>query len=166
VRRVLAALVLVLLAWPVAGAAAADWGGITPGTTTMDAVRARYGAPTKTASQKVKDREAPIWIYEGQQAPRGMARMTVEFGATTPAGVRPDVVGLLRLEPHRGIFTRQMIVAGWGEPTRVSPTGQPPPMFFYESGLIVSFDAAGQQAESMVLTPPLPPPPSPAPPRR
>lgn len=164
--RRLAFLVVSLLLAGASAAGAADWGGITPGSTTMQRVRERYGTPTRLTTQNVKGKEVAIWVYENGQAPPGLKRMTVEFGALTPAGVRTNVVGLLRLEPHPDIFTRQMIVAGWGQPTRVSPLGQPPPRFFYESGLIVSFDEAGHQAESMVFTPPVPRPTGSAPTRR
>src|SRR5436309_2449050 len=50
-----AAGLLVLLALAARPTGAADWGLRTPGTTTLEAVRARYGQPTKTTPKKVDD---------------------------------------------------------------------------------------------------------------
>lgn len=149
-----------------APAHAAEWGTIIPGTTTMDQVRAQYGGPAKTTTQKVDNYDTAEWIYDGPQAPRGMIRMTVDFGLLVDGTYRPTVVRSFELEPRRGVFTRQMVTAGWGEPSYVSQRGQMPPSFFYESGLLVTFDKDGRMAESMLFTPPQVLDPAAAPSRR
>lgn len=145
-------------------AAAAEWGGISPGTTTMDAVRGRYGPPSREVTQKVEGYDTRQWIYEGGRAPSGIRRLTVEFGMLTPAGFRRDVVRLFMLEPARGVFDRQVILTGWGKPSGATPPGEPP-AFYYQDGLIVYFDRDGQSAERMVFTPPQPSARTPAGPR-
>lgn len=135
---------------------AAEWGTINPGQSTMDTVRAQYGGPTRTTAQKVDGYDTAQWAYEGPQAPAGIRRLVVDFGLLTPAGYRPALVRSLTLEPKPGVFTRPTVLEGWGEPTRVSAAGQPK-SFFYESGLIVSFDQEGWQVQSMLFTPPQPP---------
>lgn len=153
---------LALVAGP-GPARAAEWGNIVPGTSTMDTVRGRYGGPTRTTTQKVDGYDTAQWVYEGAQAPAGMRRMVVDFGILLPSGYRPNVVRSFLLEPKAGVFTRNHIVNGWGEPTSVSRAGEPPPRFFYASGLLVSFDKDGWIAESMLFTPPQP---DPEPPKR
>jgi len=160
-RRALPVVALVLVALAVAVAAApalaAEWGEISPGTTTMTAVRARHGAPTRTTSQKVDGRDTAVWVYEGAQAPVGARRMTVEFGLMTAGGYRADVVRDFRLELTPGAFNRAAVLSGWGTPTRVSNPGQKPPTFIYDSGLVVTFDDnEGWIAETMLFTPPQP----------
>lgn len=152
-----------LLAWILlflvrAGAAgAAEWNTIVPGESTMDAVRARFGAPTRTTAGMLEGYPTAQWAYEGAQAPVGMKRMVVDFGLLTPGGYRREVVRALRLEPRPGVFNRASVLAGWGHPTGVAPRDQPL-AFFYQSGLVVSFDADGWDVESMVFTPPQPTP--------
>jgi hypothetical protein len=137
-------------------APAAEWGGIVPGQSTMDAVQARFGAPTRTTAEKVEGYDTTQWIYEGAGAPAGLKRMVVDFGLLTPAGYRSGVVRVLRLEPKPGIFTRALVLDGWGRPSRFTPDGHVPASFFYENGLLVSFDEAGEDAEWLVFTPPQP----------
>ena len=148
-------LVFLLVAMPGAPAGAAEWGTIVPGRSTTASVRSQYGAPTRTASVKIEGYETDQWVYEGTQAPAGTRRMTVDFGLLAPAGFKREVVRTVRVEPNPGVFTRDVIVAGWGEPNRVSPAGQPP-QFVYVRGLIVGFDDQGWNVEWMVFTPPQP----------
>lgn len=153
VRRVVAMLVTLLA---LAGsAAAADWGSIVPGTSTMEAVRARYGGPTRTQTQKVDGYDTTTWIYEAAQAPTGMTRMTVDFGLLQANGFARNVVRSFRLEPHRGVFTRETVLTGWGRPSGVKTEGVND-SFYYEEGLVVIFDKEGRSAETMVFTPPQP----------
>jgi len=147
-----------LLAWallggPAAGALALEWGAINPGQTTMDAVRARYGEPTQTSTQKEEQRDSVRWVYEGAQAPIGMERMVVDFGLLTPGGYRPQIVRSVLLHPKPGAFDRAVVVQGWGVPSAVgSQSGAP--AFLYEEGLFVSFDQEGWAVSSMIFTPP------------
>jgi hypothetical protein len=136
-------------------ASAAEWGTIVPGESTASAVRAQYGPPTRTAALTLEGYDTDQWVYEGEQAPAGIRRMTVDFGLLTAAGYRRTVVRALLLEPKPGVFDEARILTGWGAPDRVAPPGQPP-SFLYESGLLVGFDAHGQ-VESMLFTPPQPP---------
>jgi len=158
-------LVLLVLAPLAAPAGAADWGTITPGTTTTEQVRAQYGGPTRATTQKADNYDTTQWVYEEAQAPVGMIRMTVDFGLLAEGTYRANIVRSFKLEPRPGVFTRQMIAAGWGEPTSVSPPGDRPPRIFYASGLFVTFDKDGLIAESMLFMPPQPLP-AVAPPRR
>ena len=108
----------------------------------------------RTTTQKTDSYDTTQWVYEGARAPAGMIRMTVDFGLLTGNTYRADVVRSFRLDPKPGVFTLPMITDGWGEPSYVSPRGQMPPSFFYESGLLVIFDKDARIAESMVFTPP------------
>jgi len=153
--RIASVATLALVAFAAAGAIAADWGGVVPGESTMDTVKARYGAPTRTQVQKVDNYDSTQWIYDSAQAPVGMFRMTVDFGLAKSSGYRPDVVRSFKLEPHPGIFTRPAVIDGWGRPTSAAPPGQTP-AFFYETGLLVYFDKDGWAVQSMVFTPPQP----------
>jgi hypothetical protein len=162
-RTLAAAFGLVLAA--VGAAHAADWGGVRPGTSAQSEVRTQFGQPTKVSSQKVEGYDSAQWIYEGEQAPRGMVRVTVDFGLLTPQGYRADVVRVLRLEPRPGVFTRNTVVAGWGLPQRMGKEKEAD-VFFYESGLLVYFDKEGWRAQTMVFTPPQRPGEGAAPPRR
>jgi hypothetical protein len=152
----LAASVLVILL-PVAASVAAEWNTIVPGESTMDAVRARFGGPTRTTASTLEGYPTTQWVYEGPQAPVGMKRVVVDFGLLTPGGYRREVVRAVRLEPKPGVFNRASVLAGWGLPTGVAPPDQPP-AFFYQRGLVVSFDAEGWEVESLVFTPPQPGP--------
>lgn len=150
---------LVLVLALVAGAAAAaEWDTVDPGRSTMETVRAHYGGPTRTTIQKVEGYDTVQWVYEGGQAPAGITRVVIDFGLLTSAGFRPELVRAVKLEPKPGIFSRDTIVTGWGEPTSISAAGQPK-AFFYQSGLVVLFDDEGQEAQSLLFTPPQPTPP-------
>ena len=134
-------------------AVASEWGLITPGTSTTATVKAQYGDPTRISPGKLEGYDTVQWLYEGPQAPVGMSRMTIDFGLLTESGYRADVVRTFRLEPKPGIFTRETIVMGWGPPARAGRQDDVP-VFFYEEGLIVFFDAEGWLAESMLFAMP------------
>ena len=152
-RLVLAAALLAAIA--AAPAAAAEWGAIIPATSTMESVRAQYGGPTRTESQKVDGYDTTSWIYEGAQAPAGMTRMVVDFGLLQADGFKRDLVRSFRLEPHHGVFTRDLVLSGWGRPSGYSTEGGSD-AFYYEEGLLVIFDKEAWSAVSMVFTPPQP----------
>jgi hypothetical protein len=149
-RRLAVGLALVI----VAGVAhAAEWHAIRPGESTQEAVRAQFGQATKVTSQKVDGYDSAQWLYEGEQAPRGIARMTIDFGILTPQGYKAEIVRVMHLHPKPGTFTRADVLAGWGEPQGIRADGGGPSVF-YQSGLVVTFDKAGWQATSMMFTPP------------
>jgi hypothetical protein len=151
--RLLAFLAIVLLAPAVAGAA--DWGGITPGVTTIKDVRDRYGAPSTQTTQKVEGYDTTQWIYENAQAPTGLLRMTVDLGLVTASGYNPSLVRTMKLEPKPLIFGRHTVVEAWGVPDGV--TRQEGILtFFYKEGLFVIFDKAGENATTMVFSVPQP----------
>jgi hypothetical protein len=132
---------------------AAEWDTIRPGVTTQEAVRAHLGQPAKVGSAKVEGYDTAEWLYEGANAPRGMARVVVHFGLLTPQGYRADVVRMVRAEPRRGVFPRSTVIMGWGPPQRVGKE-KDQDVFFYEAGLLVYFDKEGRMAETMIFTPP------------
>lgn len=146
--------VIVLGLLLVAVVEAAEWGTIQPGKSTMDTVRARYGAATRTTTEKTDGYDTAQWVYEGTQAPAGIQRLVVDFGFLEGGTFRPQVVRSFRLEPKPGVFTRATVVAGWGEPDRESPVDQLPRALFYDVGLLVYFDKAGWQVESMLFVVP------------
>jgi hypothetical protein len=151
-------LALALLAVALAFAVhAAEWGLIVPGTSTFDAVRERYGAATRVDRQKVEGFDTQTWTYEGEQAPVGMQRMTVEFGLKSASGFRPDVVRDFKIEPRPGAFNRGIIVSGWGPPDKIGRTNDRD-VFLYQEGLLVYFDPEGWNAIMMVFTLPQPEP--------
>jgi hypothetical protein len=154
VRR-LVAVAVAALALPVASAPASEWGTIIPGTSTMDAVRAQHGGPTKTETQKVDNYDTTSWLYEGAQAPVGLRRMVVDFGILQAGGYQRDVVRSFRIEPKPGVFHRRIVLAGWGAPERVGKQGDVE-VFYYAEGLVVMFDKEGLQAQTLVFTPPQP----------
>ena len=151
------ALTFVCLVLGATTARAADWGGITPGTSTKDSVRTLYGEPTRAASKTLEGYDVIDWVYEGERAPRGIVRLTAEFGLLTGPGFQPDVVRAFRLDPVPGVFTRRTIIAGWGMPFAAGREGETPE-FYYEEGLLVLFDKDGWIAERMVFTMPRPRP--------
>ena len=146
---------VVALALPVAPALASEWANIIPGTSTMDAVRAQHGGPTKTESQKTDNYDTTSWVYEGAQAPVGLRRMVVEFGILQAGGYRRDIVRSFRIEPKPGVFHRRIVLSGWGAPERVGKQGDGE-VFYYADGLVVIFDKEGLQALTLVFTPPQP----------
>lgn len=134
-----------------------EWGGIAPGITTMDAVRGRYGAPSREARQKEEGYDTVRWIYEGARAPVGMKRLTVEFGMLTAEGFRPNLVRFFVLEPKPRIFSQAMVLQGWGTPDMVGDEGGRT-VFFYKAGLIVYLDPEREESLSMVFSIPQPGP--------
>ncbi|HEY7040552.1 MAG TPA: hypothetical protein VID28_16945 [Methylomirabilota bacterium] len=156
-------LVLSVLGSP---ARAEEWGGIDPGVTTLDAVRARYGAPTKETKAKVEGYDTTQWVYEERQAPGGIQRMTIEYGLLTPQGYKPNVVRLIRLEPKSMVFGKTTVVQGFGVPDGMS-TQNDQEIYFYKSGLLVTFNKEGTEAIVLNFTPPQPDqPPASAAPKR
>ncbi len=149
------ALGLILLAAAAAltppAALAADWGGIVPAVTSADQVRERYGPPTKEVKRKVDNYDTFEWTYEGQQTPPGFTRMTIEFGILLPGGYSATTVRVLRLDPRPRLFNKDTVVTGWGEPDRAT-TQNDRDVFFYRSGLVVTFDQAGVDATSLFFT--------------
>lgn len=151
----LAIALAVLVCAIAAPAGAADWGGIVPGATTMDEVRARYGGPTRTTAEKTEGYDTASWTYEGSQAPTGMKRMVIEFGLVSAGQFRRDVVRTFRLEPNAGAFDRRTILAGWGPPSRAGREADAD-IFVYAEGLIVYFEKDDFRARMMIFTPPQP----------
>jgi hypothetical protein len=151
-RRGLLVVALLLVAAP---APAAEWGLIRPGVSTMETLRAQYGAPTRVERQKVESYETEHWIYEGPKAPTGMERLTVEFGLVQQEKYRGEVVRAFRLEPKPGTFNRGVITNGWGIPDRMGRESQSD-IFLYRDGLLVYFDEAGWNAKLMLFTLPQP----------
>jgi hypothetical protein len=160
VSRIARGAVLLLAVAPLAapGARAAEWGGIIPGTSTMETVRQRHGAPSREARQKVEGYDTVQWVYDAGRAPAGMTRMTVEFGILTPAGYRPRVVRYFILEPKPRVFHRGAVLAGWGAPDLMGEV-EGRPLFVYKSGLQVTLDPNGEDAVSLLFAPPQPDPP-------
>lgn len=155
----LAFLLVALAALP---ARATEWNTIVPGTSTMASVTAQFGAGTRSEAQKVEGYDATQWVYEEAQAPRGVKRLTVDFGLLTPNGYRPEVVRSLRLEPQPGVFDLGTVLEGWGLPTRVGKDGDAE-VFFYQEGLLVYFDSDREVVKVLIFTPPQPPPDAPPP---
>lgn len=158
--RLIAAVLAFALAAPVA-AGAASWGGIEPGSTTLEQVRERYGAPSKETKQKVENYDTTTWTYEGPKAPGGIIRMVVDFGILKPDGFKPNLVRVFVLEPKTTVFDVQTIIDGWGSPSVAGDQGGYP-MMFYEEGLVVIFDKQAVSAQTMTFTLPQPLPKAPA----
>jgi hypothetical protein len=131
---------------------AADWGGIDAGVTTMDQVRERYGNPTRQSKPKVEGFDTAQWVYEGDAAPTGLDRMTVDFGLLVPGGFKPSIVRMLTLEPKPQIFGRNTVLEGWGLPDGEGKQNGVD-TFFYLIGLFVVFDKEGKSATSLVFGP-------------
>jgi hypothetical protein len=158
-RLALLVLVLAGAAGAVPRAHALEWGLIDPGTTAMDAVRARYGEATTASNQKIDEYNSTRWVYEGARAPVGMERMVVDFGLLTPQGYRPQIVRSVLLHPKPGTFSQTLVVQGWGLPTAVGAQSGAL-AYLYEEGLFVSFDEDGWNVLTMLFTPrqKMPPP--------
>jgi len=150
-----------LLGGLLGSAAAAEWGGITPGLSTRESVRERYGTPSREARKTQEGYETIQWVYEGARAPVGMKRMVVDFGLLAPQGYRPTVVRSMMLEPKPGVFRRGIVIDGWGTPDRIG-TEQEQEVFYYASGLVVYFAKGGADAVTMLFTIPQTEPPKPA----
>ena len=150
-------LALALVAGLPAAAGAADWGGISPGTSTLENVRERYGAPSRETRQKLEGYDTVQWVYEGARAPAGMKRMIVDFGLLAPGGYRANLVRSFTLEPKPRVFDYVMVVRGWGVPDGVAER-EGRKVYFYQRGLLVYFDQSGDDTASMVFSPPQPEP--------
>ena len=148
-------------------ASAEEWGGIEPGVTTIEQVRTRYGAPSKETRAKMEGYDTTEWVYEDTRAPGGIQKMTVGFGLLSPQGYKAALVRVLRLQPTSLVFGRATVIQGFGVPDGMT-TENGHDMFFYQSGLIVTFNKEGDEAVLLSFTPPQPasPPPSPAAPKR
>ena len=158
--RALAALVVWLALAVVSAplpAPAEDWGGMEPGVTTQDTVRARFGAPTRETHAKVDNYDTTQWVYEGAQAPGGIQRMTIEYGLLTPQGYKPNVVRVIRLEPKTMVFGKSTVIQSFGVPDGMSTQGGQE-TFFYKSGLLATFNKEGTEAVILNFTPPQPDP--------
>ena len=151
-RLGLAALALLPVTPP---ARASDWGLIRPGESTTQTVRARYNAPTRVERQKVESYDTENWVYEGEQAPSGIVRLTVEFGIVQDGKYRADIVRSFRLEPHGSTFNRGIISNGWGLPDRAGQRGDQD-FFLYKDGLLVYFAPDGWAVQLMIFTLPQP----------
>ena len=159
-RRGLPLLLMLLLIVP-AAATAAGWGAIEPGVSTVEQVRARYGAPSKETHAKLEGYDTLQWIYEHDRVPGGLARMTVDFGLLTPAGYKASLVRLLKLEPKPLIFGRKTVLQGWGLPDGAEKKDGLL-TFFYREGLFVVFDKEGEDAAAMIFSLPVPDAPEPS----
>ena len=154
-RRLALAAVLLLALLPVGAVRAAEWGLIKPGVSTRSAVRERYGAPSRTEQKKVEKYDTESWIYEGERAPSGLMRMTVDFGLLHDNKYNPDVVRTLQLEPHGATFNRGIIGNGWGFPDGSGKQGEEE-YFVYKDGLLVYFSSDGWTVRLMIFTVPQP----------
>jgi hypothetical protein len=154
-------LVLALIAGP---AAASDWGGIEPGVTTVDQVRERYGQPSKETRPKIEGYDTLQWVYEGDQAPAGIARMTVDFGLLVAGGYKPNLVRLLTLEPKPLMFGKNTVIQGWGIPDAIADNKDGTSTLIWKDGLLVQFDKEGKDSMSMIFSVPQPIVPPSAPP--
>jgi len=146
-------LALALLAVP---AAASDWGGIQPGVTTADRVRERYGEPSKESRPKVEGYDTLQWVYEGDRAPPGIVRMTVDFGLLTAGGYKPNLVRLLTLEPKPLMFGKGTVIQGWGIPDGVAEHKDGSSTLIWKDGLLVLLDKEGSDSVSMIFSVPQP----------
>ena len=133
---------------------ASEWGGIEPGVSLLEQVREHYGNPSKETRAKLEGYDTVQWTYEGNRAPAGLVRMTVDFGLLTPAGYKRFLVRLLKLEPKPLIFGRGTVVQGWGVPDGVATGQDGQAIFFYKEGLLVLFDKEGDSALTMIFSPP------------
>jgi hypothetical protein len=163
-RLAIGGLLVMALVMPAIGAAE-EWGAIDPGVTTIEQVRARYGAPTRETRAKVDGYDTIQWVYEESRAPGGVRRMTVDYGLLTPQGYKQTVVRVLRLEPKPLIFGRNTVLQAWGLPDGTS-TQNEQATIFYKSGLIVIFNKEGTDSVLLTFTPPQPDPPASAAPKR
>ena len=159
-RRGLPLLLMLLLIVP-AAATAAGWGTIEPGVSTVEQVRARYGAPSTETRAKVEGYDTLQWVYENDRAPGGLARMTVEFGLLTQAGFKVSLVRLLKLEPKPLVFGRRTVIQGWGLPDGAEKKDGLL-TFFYKEGLFVVFDKEGEDAVAMIFSLAVPDAPEPS----
>src|SRR5262245_17667509 len=162
--RLAVLLAVLLVALP---AATAEWGGIEPGITTVAQVRDRFGPPSKETRPKVEGYDTQQWVYEGEQAPGGITRMTVDFGILEGATYKPNLVRLLTLEPKPLVFGKETVIQGWGVPDGIHDNKDGSSTLVYKEGLLVVLDRENKDAVSMIFSVPQPLsiPPSPAAPK-
>jgi hypothetical protein len=153
-RTRLAALVLFVALLPPM-AFAAEWGLIQPGVSTTQTVRERYGTPTRTERKKLDKYDTETWVYDGDRAPAGLKRLTVDFGLLRDNRYRPEVVRAFQLEPHGATFNRGIIGNGWGFPDGNGKQGDEE-FFVYKEGLLVYFNPDGWTVRLMLFTLPQP----------
>jgi hypothetical protein len=151
--RLVLALALVLVAVP---AAASEWGGIEPGITTVAQVRERFGEPSKQTRPKVEGYDTQQWVYEGEQAPGGITRMTVDFGMLEGGAYKPNLVRLLTLEPKPLVFGRDTVIQGWGIPDGIQDNKDGSSTLVWKDGLLVVLDREKKEAVSMIFSVPQP----------
>jgi hypothetical protein len=161
VRALLAGLAVAGLLVGPAGLPAEEWGGIEPGITTIDQVRARYGAPSKETRAKEQGYDTMQWVFDDTRAPGGIQRLTVDFGLLSPQGYKQTVVRAFRLEPKPKIFGKNTVAQAWGPPDAIASQNNQE-TFFYKSGLVVIFTKDGDDTVLMTFTPPQPDAPPPA----
>jgi hypothetical protein len=164
-RALLAAIAMAGLLLSRGSVSAEEWGGIDPGVSTVDQVRARYGAPSKETQAKADGYDTLRWVYEDARAPGGIERMTIDFGLLSPQGYKPTVVRVLRLEPKPKVFGRNTVIQAWGVPDGITKHNEMD-VFFYKSGLLVNFDREGDEAALLTFTLPQPGTPAPVAPKR
>ena len=142
-----------MLTAAVSPARAAEWGTIVAGVSTLDSVRAQYGGPTKTETQKVDNYDTSTWVYEGAQAPGGLIRMVVDFGILQAGGYRRDVVRSFKLGPNPASSIADVIAVG----CTGSVGQQGGARFSSTRGPCRDFGKDGGPALPLVFTPPQPP---------
>lgn len=150
-RLFLPVLVVLGLAGP---AAAASWGGITPGETTRREVEAQYGRPTRERTVVEEGRTVPEWTYSGDRLPKGVSRLVLNFGLMGPGGFTLDVVRAIQLFPEPRVFTVTALGNGWGDPIVTgtdTTTGRR--VLRYAGGLLVVLDKTEGWAEFMLFAP-------------
>lgn len=155
VRALLAGLAAAALLVGPARAPAEEWGGIEPGITTIEEVRARYGAPSKETRAKEQGYDTIQWVFEDTRAPGGIQRFTVDYGLLTPQGYKQTVVRAFRLEPKPRVFGKNTVAQAWGPPDAIASQNEQE-TFFYKSGLIAIFSKDGTDTLSLTFTPPQP----------
>lgn len=141
-------------------AAAASWGGITPGQTTRREVEARYGRPVRERVVTEQGMTGSEWIYSGDRAPQGMDRMVIGFGLVRGPAFVPELVRSVELQPRARVFSVIQITQGWGRPDAIGtdPATGRPAMRWDARGLLVVLDRSGQWAELMLFAPEPPKP--------
>jgi hypothetical protein len=134
---------------------AESWGGLTPGETLRGGVESLYGKPSRERALVEEGRTVMEWTYAGDRAPRGLERMVINYGLTSGATFKPDIVRAIVLYPKPHVFSMRSISSGWGSPDAVGTeeaTGRP--SFHYQGkGLLIIFDKTGSWAEMLLFGP-------------
>ena len=156
---------LLALAMVAVPAAASDWGGHRARRHHVDPVRESAWQPSKETRPRIEGYDTLQWVYEGDRAPAGIARMTVDFGFLTAGGYKPNLVRLLTLEPKPFRFGKNTVIQGWGVPDAIADNKDGTSTLIWKDGLLVHFDKEGKDSMSMIFSGPQPLVPS-GPPRR